>query len=122
MTVVRFYTYLLMEITYVIDPERMNQVLRRRRLTITWEDLLEEYVQLRPRYRPELFSHMTLQDLQVFSRIFEFKKTNVMQCRRELSGFVKSFPEMYGDSLDEIFAKISAQLKKFNQEDELSIR
>lgn len=105
-----------MEITYVIDPERMNQVLRRRRLTLTWEDLLDEYARLRPRYRPELFSHMTIQDVQLFSRIFEFKKTNIMQCRRELSGFVKSFPEFYGDSLDEVFAGMSAQLKKFNQE------
>ena len=103
-----------MEQPYAIDPERMNRVLRQLRLNVRWEELLERYVNYRPRYAPELFAYMTLDQLMAFSTVFHFTKTTIVQLRRELSGFVRNFPELYGDTLHEVLTKMHYTLNVYN--------
>ena len=95
-----------MEAQSAIDPERMNRVLSQLRLNVRWEELMEAYANYRPRYTHELFAYMTLDQLRVFSTVFCFTRSNILQLRRELSSFVRNFPELYGDTLEEVLRKM----------------
>ena len=103
-----------MEVQYSINPERMNRVLRQLRLNIRWEELMDRYVHYRPRYSPELFASMTLDELVQFTSVFCFTKTTIVPLRRELAGFVRNFPEFYGDTLDEVRIKMQIALNYYN--------
>ena len=103
-----------MEAQSAIDPERMNRVLRQLRLNVRWEELMEAYANYRPRYTHELFAYMTLDQLRVFSTVFCFTRSNILQLRRELSSFVRNFPELYGDTLEEVLRKMHYTLNVYN--------
>lgn len=98
----------------MINAEKMNKVLSRLRVNLRWEELMHEYQNYRPGYCPQLFVHMTLEDVKAFGLVFKYNGTNIVSCRKELSGFVKKFPELYGDSLAEVWQRMDYTLKRLN--------
>ena len=58
---------------------------------------------------------MTLDDLVAFTNVFCFTKTSIVPLRRELAGFVRNFPEFYGDTLDEVRMRMHLALNYYNQ-------
>ena len=104
-----------MEMLYPIDAERMNKVLRRRRLNLRWDELWEMYVNYQPSCS-ELFGRMDVRDVVKFGCCFRFSTSNLTQMRKELAKFVKDFPEFCGDSLDEVVLKMYYRLQEYNGE------
>ena len=104
-----------MEATYVIDTTRMNNVLRKLRFNIRWNELMEEYVNYTPSFSPKLFNEMNSAQLVWFRGVFHFKKSDALGARKELSNYVRNYPEFYGDSLEEVYAKMCGVLKYFNE-------
>lgn len=105
-----------MEVLYPIDAERMNQVLRKRRLNLRWEELWELYLKYQPPFSRELFDHADAREVMEFACCFQFSTENVVQMRKELSSFVKSFPKFRGNTLDEIRRRMYYTLWKYNDE------
>ena len=103
-----------MEVNYSINPERMNRVLRQLRINLRWDELMDRYANYRPRYSAELFRHMTLEDLVAFTSVFCFTKTTIVLLRRELAGFVRNFPQFYGDTLEEVRMRMQYNLNYYN--------
>ena len=75
---------------------------------------MEAYANYRPRYTHELFANMTLDQLRVFSTVFCFTKSTILQLRMELSSFVRNFSELYGDTLEEVLRRMHYTLNVYN--------
>ena len=105
-----------MEAQYTINAARMDQVLRRRRINLRWNELWEEYTNYQPPHTPRMFTRMTMEDILLMASVFRFTKPSIQEMRKELSVYVKNFPEFCGDSLDEVLRKMRYTLKKYNAE------
>ena len=103
-----------MEVQYTINPEKMNRVLARMKMKVTWEELIEKYENYRPSFLPELLRDMGFRRAQFFTGVYHTKARTVAAMRRELSAFVKGFLQLYGDTLEEVLGKMDYHLKWCN--------
>ena len=98
-----------------IDPIRMNNVLHHLRTKLTWEQIMNEYNNYRPRYRKELIESTTFEELISFSTVFKFTKTDLISCRNELNKYVRNFQDLFYDETKEgIFLKMKQCLEQYN--------
>ena len=97
-----------------INHEKMNRVLRQMKLKVTWEELLAKYDNYRPSFLPELFTDMSLYEVECFRHVYRFRARTVQTMRKELAAFVKESPQLYGDTLGEVLAKMEYYLKWCN--------
>ena len=98
---------------YSINPEQMNRVLRQLRINIRWEELMDRYVNYRPRHSAEMFTNITLDDL-AFTSVFCFTKTSIVPLRRQLAGFVRNFQQFHGDTLDDAMMRMHLTSNYYN--------
>ena len=56
-----------------IEAEKMNLVLKKRRVKFSWEDLINDYLTYDTKFNPNVINDLDAKDLSMIRHVFRFK-------------------------------------------------
>ena len=103
------------------DVDKLDQVLRNRRVKFTAEDLINDYAAFETKWKKSFASQLGLPELTELAQVYKFKHSTVSQCALEITNWLRQHQELYHDDYRIVIDKIRARLRRFEDEDGMQV-
>jgi hypothetical protein len=97
---------------FTIDPARMDAVLHKRRITLSFSELMMEYNNYVPKFEPSMVTFLQLADFEQLSHVFGFTTVTVPNMKREFLSWLKEFwPYFHAPDISQVYGRMLATLQ-----------
>ena len=97
-----------------IEAEKMNLVLKKRRVKFSWEDLINDYLTYDTKFNPNVINDLDAKDLSMIRHVFRFRTHDVPKMKKEFNNWLKAFPQFFAHKPEEIILKmVQARTEKY---------
>lgn len=103
------------------EAEKLNEVLKHKRVKFTAEDLRKEYDAFDTKWKKSFADQIGLPELSEIYAVYHFKHSTLYECAMEFTWWLQKHPEFYHDDYHIVLDKIRARLRRFSEEDGIEV-